>query len=180
MASVLTPGVLAVAELSSARLDGELYGLDEAFVPVDEVESSRTRASVLRGIAGTRLIAELDSALWVRGVTDRPPRVHTMCVARANRVKFPPSPRILVREVGHEIGDVEPIGGLPVTAPGRILYDLAFVDDRDRRADAVPLLRRFPEIADACAQRVADARSVPGKVQAMARIVEWQKEVSLR
>jgi len=183
MASVLTPGVLTVAELCSARLDGELFAVDEAFAPVDEAESAWMRAGVLRGVTGGRLTAELDSALWVRGVVARAPSRHTMCVARSNRLKFAPSPRIAVREMGHEPGDVEVIAGLCVTMPGRILFDLALLDGEERARDAVALMLRFPEIVEPCVRRVDEARSVPGKLRGEDRLRRWRigaEEISRR
>ena len=73
MASVLSPGPLPLAQLHAARLDGELFTVDERFSPVDEVETAWLRARALRSVAGSRMIAELDSAMWVHGLLALPP-----------------------------------------------------------------------------------------------------------
>jgi hypothetical protein len=175
MASVLGPGRLSVAELHAARLDGELYGLDERFSPVDEPDTSWHRATALRSVAGTRMIAELYSALWIHGLAALPPAVHTMCVGRSERVKFGPSPRFTVREMGHVAGDTVEIAGLLVTVPARILYDLAFVDEERASADARRILDRWPQLAPQCSVRIRDARNLPGKGAALRRLAEWRR-----
>jgi hypothetical protein len=173
MASVLGPGTLSVAELHAARLDGELYAVDERFSPIDEAETPWLRATAMRSLAGTRMIAELDSALWIHGLLAHPPAVHTVCVARSDRIKFPPSRRFVLREVTHAAGDTTEIAGLRVTVPGRILYDLAFAEASDAARRAGGLLVRWPQLADACARRIADAPNLPGKGVALRRLALW-------
>ena len=173
MASVLGPGPLSVAELHAARLDGELYTVDERFSPVDEAETAWLRATAMRSVAGTRMIAELDSALWIHGLLAYPPAVHTVCIARSDRIKFPPSRRFALREVTHAPGDITEIAGLRVTVPGRILYDLAFAESADAALRAHGLLVRWPDLADACARRIAAAPNLPGKGMALRRLALW-------
>jgi hypothetical protein len=173
MASVLGPGTLSVAELHAARLDGELYAVDERFSPVDEAETAWLRAAAMRSLAGTRMIAELDSALWIHGLLAHPPAVHTVCVARSDRIKFPPSRRFVLREVTHAAGDTTEIAGLRVTVPGRVLYDLAFAEAADAARHANGLIVRWPQLADACARRIADAPNLPGKGVALRRLALW-------
>lgn len=176
MASVLGPGPLSVAELHAARLDGELYALDERFSPVDEVDTSWQRATALRSVAGSRMVAELRSALWIHGLRAFPPSVHTMCVGRSERVKFRPSPRFAVREMGHVPGDTVEIAGLLVTVPARILYDLAFLDGEREAADAGRILDRWPQLARSCIGRIRDARNLPGKGAALRRLAGWRRD----
>lgn len=173
MASLLGPGALSLAELHAARLDGEVYSVDERFSPVDEVDTAWLRAAALRSVAGTRMIAELDSALWVYGLLAFPPPIHTMCVARSDRIKFPPSRRIALREVTHSTGDVAEVAGLRVTVPGRILFDLAFSDRSDGADRARALLARWPPLAGACARRISAVPNLPGKGVALRRLDEW-------
>jgi hypothetical protein len=173
MASVLGPGTLSVAELHAARLDGELYAVDERFSPIDEAETAWLRATAMRSLAGTRMIAELDSALWIHGLLAHPPAVHTVCVARSDRIKFPPSRRFVLREVTHSAGDTTEIAGLWVTVPGRILYDLAFAETAGAARRAGSLLIRWPQLADACTRRIADAPNLPGKGAALRRLALW-------
>jgi hypothetical protein len=173
MASVLGPGSLSLAELYAARLDGELFSVDERFSPVDEADTAWLRATALRSVTGTRMIAEVDSALWIHGLRALPPAVHTMCVARSDRIKFPPSRRFVLREVTHSPGDVAEVAGLRVTVPARILYDLAFAEQPGTPGSALALLARWPELCDTCARRIADAPNLPGKGMALRRLAEW-------
>ena len=173
MASVLSPGALPLAELHAARLDGELFTIDERFSPVDEVETAWLRARALRSVAGTRMIAELDSALWVHGLLPVVPSIHTMCVPRSDRLKFPPSPRFVLREMTHEPGDTMEIAGLRVTVPARILHDLALVEREDVVGAARSILGRHPELAHECARRISDTPNLPGKGRALRRLEEW-------
>lgn len=178
MASVLCPGgVLAVAELNAARLDGELFAVDEAFAPVDEVDDTRLRASALSELIGTRLIAELDSALWIHGIRSLPPALHRVCVSRSDRLKFAPSPRFVVREVTHGPCDIERIGELRVTTPARILFDLSVLGGEQAPRDASGLLQRWPHLATECVERVEAAPNLPGKIAALARLREWMADV---
>jgi hypothetical protein len=180
MASVLRPGgVLAVAELSAARLDGEVFCVDEAFAPVDEVDCGGLRALAMLELTGTRMIAELDSALWINGIHPAPPSVHRVCVARTDRMKFAPSPRFVVREVTLRPGDVESISGMRVTVPARILFDLAVLGGSDSSSDAAALLERWPTCLHACVSRVEKTRNLPGKNAALARLREWTAQPAL-
>lgn len=177
MASILGPGSLSLAELYAARLDGELFSVDERFSPVDEADTTWLRAAALRSVAGTRMIAEIDSALWIHGLRAVPPAVHTMCVGRSDRIKFPPSRRFVLREVTHAPGDVAEVAGLRVTVPARILYDLAFAEQAGAAGSASALLTRWPELCETCARRVADAPNLPGKGTALRRLAEWKAGV---
>lgn len=177
MPSLLGPGVLSLAELHAARLDGELYGLDELFAPVDEADTAWRRAAALRCMTGTRMIAELRSAMWIHGLRPFPPAVHTVCVGRSERVKFAPSPRVVVREMTHVGGDTVEIAGLRVTVPERIVYDLAFLGDAVAADDAVRIIAASPWLADRCARRIRDARNLPGKGRALRRLAEWREPV---
>ena len=113
------------------------------------------------------------SALWVYGLLAFPPPIHTMCVARSDRIKFPPSRRIALREVTHSTGDVAEVAGLRVTVPGRILFDLAFSDRSDGADRARALLARWPPLAGACARRISAVPNLPGKGVALRRLDEW-------
>ena len=180
MASVLHgDGVLGVAELTAARLDGEVFRVDEAFAPVDEVEGPALRGAALRGLTGTRLIAELDSALWILGVRPGVPALHRVCVTRCDRMKFAPSPRFVVREVTLSADDVSEVGGMRVTVPARILFDLALAGGPRAEEDAAVLLARWPSCLDDCAGRLGNVRNLPGKNAALARLASWAGQPAL-
>ncbi|GAB3387924.1 hypothetical protein GCM10027568_08330 [Humibacter soli] len=168
--------MLAVAELNAARLDGELYAIDEAFAPVDEVDDARLRAAALLELIGTRLIAELDSALWIHGILSLPPALHRVCVSRSDRLKFAPSPRFVVREVTHGPYDIEGVGELRVTTPARILFDLSVLGGDEAARHAAALIQRWPHLAAECVERIDEAPNLPGKIAALARLREWMAE----
>lgn len=175
MASVLDPVVLPLAELHAARLDGELFAVDECFSPVDEVESLWLRAEALRRSAGTRMMAELSTATWLFGVRAAAPRVHTMCVPRSDRIKVPLTPRYVVREVTHDPDDVARVCGIGVTVPARTLFDLALTKTEGRDDDALGVLVRWPELAEGCARRIEAARNLPGKIDALRSVGRWER-----
>jgi hypothetical protein len=173
MASVLRSDVLSLAELHAARLDGELFSVDEYFSPVDEVETLWLRAEALRLAAGTRMIAELATAAWLHGARAMPPTLHTMCVPRSDRMKVPPAPRYVVREVTHTTADIATVRGLRVTVPARTLFDLALTRTRGADDDARGILERWPGLAAECTERITLARNLPGKVAALRRLESW-------
>lgn len=121
--AVLSAADLPLPELQAARLDGELFGLDAAFTPIDEIESPRLRAHAVHAGRSDRLIAEQHSAAWIWGATARPPLPHRLCVALGARVRH--STREPVREVVIDPGEIASFDGLLVTAPLRTVLDLA-------------------------------------------------------
>ena len=122
--SVLSSIDLPVPELYAARLDGELFELDECFCPIDEIEKRRHRALALAAILPARLIAEQRTAAWVFGALDTPPTRHQACANTTARAR-PPSVRVNVREVVIDDGDVLTLSGVNVTSPLRTAVDLA-------------------------------------------------------
>jgi hypothetical protein len=123
--AVLSSSDLPEAELCAARLDGEVYRIDECFSPIDEIERPITRANALSSITPARFIAEQRTAAWLHGALAFPPGVHQFCVAAGARAKPSHGGRINVREV--EIGhrEIQSIGGIRVTTPLRTAVDLA-------------------------------------------------------
>ena len=64
---------LSLAELSAARLDGDLVELGDAFIPADAIETGALRAGSLTSMLGDTLAAtHLTAATSTRGHT-RPP-----------------------------------------------------------------------------------------------------------
>ena len=66
------PGVLfhsdlPEAELHAAKLDGELYPVDQCFSPIDTIEGRWNRARALLLTVPARLIAEQRTAAWIYG-----------------------------------------------------------------------------------------------------------------
>lgn len=115
---------LSLAELSAARLDGDLVDVGEAFMPTDAVETSALRAASLRRLIPATVALTRISAAWVHGAWPSPPARHT--VQRCARVRLHVrDPRILYRDRLVPAADVTVIGGVAVTSPGRTLADLA-------------------------------------------------------
>jgi len=138
----LTGADLPIAELSGARLDGELFSLAGSWCPVDTLDGPATRAAALAELAGLaglaglarlagsaepasrRLVAERMSAAWIFGLAPEPAQ-HQFCVDVTARIRKPEGPTALVREVRLRPDDVRAVGRLLVTVPRRTAVDLA-------------------------------------------------------
>ncbi len=172
--AVLSARDLPIAELQAARLDGELFAIDECFSPIDEIEQQRHRAASLAVLVPGRLIAEQHSAAWIHGALDRPPARHEFCADTRARVR-PSAPRFALREVVIDPIDLLEIGGLGVTAPLRTVLDLArFSTDfgaREREITrALMECGRFD--LDDCMAALDRRRNLPGKRRAIIRLTE--------
>lgn len=164
---------LPQAELHAARLDGELYAVDDCFSPIDEVERSALRAMSLSAWLSPRLIAEQRTAAWVLSVLATPPTQHQFCADIAARVRPVGVPRITVREVVIDESDLIDCAGLSVTTPLRTVVDLArfsasFGDSELAIASGLMRLGGFG-VAE-CAAMLDRRRNLPGKRRALGRI----------
>lgn len=147
---------LSQAELSAARLDGDVVALGEAFVPADVVETPALRAASLGGLLGDTLAASHLSAAWVHGGLDDPPPRHTVQRAVSRRLHHVIDRRVRYRDPSVPGADLLRIGGVAVTTVARTVADLARTPDRaytsvlERWADAdasvvAPALRWLSE-----------------------------------
>lgn len=172
LASVLTTGDLPLAELHAARLDGELFAIDECFAPVDTVDTPALRGAALLSLCGPRAIGVLESALWVHGVLHVPPAVHQVRVHRTERTRLPSSRRLAGGERQFALGDVQVIGGMSVATEARCLVDLLFGDEFGpaRQRTVTAMLRDDISRARACVRRIRDADHLPGKRRALQRL----------
>ncbi|HEY8912229.1 type IV toxin-antitoxin system AbiEi family antitoxin [Lacisediminihabitans sp.] len=165
---------LPLAELTAARIDGEVYAVDECFSPLDEFEATPHRALALLASFPRRLIAEQHTAAWVLGAQPAPPVVHQFCVSIETRTRPTIAMRISVREVVIDDDDLLDVGGLPVTTPLRTAVDLArcAVDfgERDLRL-AAELMRIGGFGVDDCAELLNRRRNLPDKRVALERLV---------
>ncbi|WP_150309257.1 hypothetical protein [Planctomonas psychrotolerans] len=125
LSAVLSPLDLPLAELCAARLDGELYRVDECFRPVDSPSGRAERGAALAAVAPARVIAELGSAAWVWGAVGEPPLPHRFCVDTMSRVHPGAAAGRILREVVVDRDDVVSFGGMPVTSVLRTCADLA-------------------------------------------------------
>jgi hypothetical protein len=170
---VLSRSDLPEAELCAARLDGELYRIDECFSPIDEVESPITRANALSSITPARFIAEQRTAAWLYGALGFPPAVHQFCVAARARAKPPHGRRMTVREVEIDDPEIQAFGGIRVTTPLRTAVDLARFSrlfGTEERQIVTALLAIDGVGFDECRVAVNLRRNLPGKRLALRRI----------
>lgn len=170
---VLSRFDLPEAELHAARLDGELFAIDECFGPVDLAPQASLRAASLAAILPSRLIAEQRTAAWVLGALLDPPAQHQLCADSGARYRFAGAARFRVREVVLDADDVTMIGGLRVTTPLRTAIDLArfCAEFGEAEAAIVAGLARIGgfDLPDATAG-LERRRHLPGKVRAAQRL----------
>jgi len=171
---VLAGGDLPLAELHAARLDGEVYPLDDCFSPVDALERTTSRALVIRSSWDTRFIAEQRSAAWVWGAQPSPPRPHELCTGIQTRVRQPPPYEATVREVVVDEHDLTRVAGVWVTTPLRTVTDLARFSAVFDATEAVVVkalmtIGRFS--LEECAVALDKHRNLPHKRQAWRRLV---------
>jgi hypothetical protein len=171
--SVLSSLDLPLPELQAARLDGELFSVDECFSPIDEIERREHRARALALQLSPRLIAEQRTAAWVYGARDTPPSIHELCARIEARIRPSSLLRLALREVVIEDCDLTTIGDLQLTTPARTVVDLArfrpTFDDADRTTvSRLMSIGRFG-IAE-CIAILNRRRNLPGKRAALERI----------
>lgn len=168
---VLTSRDLPLAELSGARIDGEVFALGEAWCPIDEIESPASRARVAGLLVPARAIAERMSAAWIYGFAPEPLR-HQFCVDIGARAHIPLSPRLQLREVICSPEDNRTIGGLRVTTPLRTFVDLALCTPDDP-VGLVPLLAELlgsGSFGQEQASRLLCRPHLPNKTRALHRL----------
>lgn len=122
--AVLTPFDLPLAELTAARLDGELCRLGDGYAPIDIPDSPAHRAASLRPGLHDRIIAEQHTAAWIWGAVDRMPQPARFAVAIGARVGRVLGGAALVREVVIGPEETASVAGLTVTTPLRTALDL--------------------------------------------------------
>jgi hypothetical protein len=122
--TALTAADLPVAELASARLDGEVFTLGGSWCPVDALDGPETRAGALAGIAPRHAAAERLTAAWIYGLVPEPAE-HQFCVDVGARTGNPPGAGVHLREVRLGRDDTVLLGPLAVTTGLRTAIDLA-------------------------------------------------------
>ncbi len=170
---VLTAHDLPIAELTAARLDGEVFGVDGCFAPVDEIEQPAHRVLALRSAVHDRLIAEQLTAAWIWGALSAPPAHHQFCAALGARVSRTSVPWRSVREVVIDPEELVLVNGMHVTTPLRTIVDIARFADTftHRHAHAILALQRVSGIGPAdVVVEINRRRNLPGKRRALARI----------
>ncbi|MCX7521713.1 hypothetical protein OSC27_05395 [Microbacterium sp. STN6] len=174
---VLTETDLPLAELCAARMDGEVFAIDECFAAIDEVERSALRAGSLASLIPAHAIAESASALWVYGIDRLPPPRHTLCVPISRRARIAPSARWHVSERVIRESEIERIGELRIVTPMFAALDLLHRTDRFDAADVrrIRSLMRLGSFGAAECRALVEARSsIPGSRLARNRLDSLQ------
>ena len=159
---------LSPAELSAARLDGDVVELGEAYIPADAVETRALRAGSLSGILGDTLAATHLSAAWVHGALDEPPARHTVQRGGSRRRHQVFGRRVVYRDPAVPADDLWRVGGVLVTSPPRTLADLARVPDDEYTDAACRLADAMPGLASEAIAWFEARGPVPNKRPAIA------------
>ncbi|GAB3606366.1 hypothetical protein GCM10027413_17750 [Conyzicola nivalis] len=174
LAPVLHAGDLPLAELCAARLDGELFGADEAFLPIDVGVGPLERATAAGRFWPGRLIAERATAAWIWGAMPDPPLRHQLCASKDARARPPVPARSTVREVTIAPDEYAYVATLRVTTPLRTLVDLARFGDDYTDADrgiARALIALDDLTVAHCRQALDRRRNLPAKKLAWSRLL---------
>lgn len=171
--AVLSSRDLPDPELQAARLDGELFAIDECFSPIDEIEQRSHRAAAIAALVPDRLIAEQHSAAWVYGALRRPPARHEFCADTRARVRPASVGRFALREVVIDDIDLRQVGAMTVTSPLRTVLDLARFSVEFAHSEQCIIGRLMNldgfDLTD-CATALDRRRNLPGKRLALERL----------
>ncbi|WP_454262381.1 hypothetical protein [Pseudoxanthomonas mexicana] len=115
---------LSAAELSAARLDGDLVEIGEGYMPTDAVETRELRAGSLRTRIPATLALTRASAAWIHGAVADPPPRHIVQRTAPRRGNYVRDLRLDYRDQRIAPADVQWITGVAVTTPARTLADL--------------------------------------------------------
>ena len=171
--AVLDTDDLPLAELCAARLDGELFAIDDGWAPVDEPDLPGFRAAVTALRVPRALIIERMSAAWVHGAIVAPPPVAQFCVPLSARIAVIGDQRATVREVRIDDGEVTRFGDIRCTTPVRTAFDLLrdpTLDESHAVRAVAALLAARPALGDDVRDRLASATRMPHKTAALARL----------
>lgn len=157
------PGaLLSQAELNSARLDGLLIEVGEAYMPPDLPEDEAARIGSLAPILSPGYAACGPTAAWVHGVGHEPPYCHHVQRVSAKRPRVRPLRGVVVHDRRLGDHDVQFISGAPVTTRLRTLIDLVLAAGRD--PEAAEWMRRL-------------ARTHPGLVPQVREVIEARQRM---
>jgi len=172
---------LSMAELSAARLDGDVVELGDAFIPADAVETRGLRAGSLAGVLGDTLAATHLTAAWVHGALPDPPARHTVQRGVTRRLHRVPDRRLVYRDLAVDPADLVRLGGVWVTTPARTLADLSRVDDPAHARAAHLMVEADPAAAEEAIAWLEEHRLLPRRqagLAALRRCVAAQEDVT--
>jgi len=171
--AVLSSQDLPLPELCAARLDGELFGLCDGFVVIDQPDHRNQRAAAVLIGQPERVIAEQRTAAWIWGAIEEPPWPHELCVGSSARVRSSGSGWTNVREVVIEQSEIAIVAGLQVTTPLRTIVDLTrfatpFGESEVRIVKAM-IASSNMQLSD-CKNALSERRNLPNKRRALERL----------
>ena len=176
--AVLGTDHLPLAELCAARLDGELFAIDDGWAPVDEPDLPAFRAMATALRAPRALIIERMSAAWVHGARDAPPAVAQFCVPLDARIAVIGDHRAVVREVRIDGDDIVRFGEIRCTSLERTAFDLLrdpTLADAEVVAVVAALIGGQPSLAGALHDRFDAAVRLPHKATARRRLEDAER-----
>lgn len=164
---------LPIAELCAARLDGEVFAIDDGWAPVDEPDLPAFRAAVVALRMPRPLVIERMSAAWVHGGLLVAPEIAQFCVPHSARIAVIGDRRAVVREVKLDDGDLVEFGGIRCTSVERTGFDLLRdpgSDDEGVESAVGALIATRPWLASRLRDRLDGAIRMPHKALALARL----------
>ncbi|GAA1754531.1 hypothetical protein GCM10009747_10600 [Agromyces humatus] len=164
---------LPLAELCAARIDGDLFAIDEGWAPIDEPDLPSLRAAVVALRVSRSLIIERLSAAWVYDALDTAPRTAQFCVPHRSRIAAIADRRITIREVVLTDDEVAELGGVSCTTPARTAFDLlreTSLPDADSVGIVARLLAPRPRLESQIRERLARAQRMPHRARALVRL----------
>ena len=171
--AVLGTDDLPLAELCAARIDGELFAIDEGWAPIDEPDLPSLRAAVVALRVSRSLIIERLSAAWVHGALDSAPRIAQFCVPHRSRIASIADRRVTIREVVLADDEVVEIGTVRCTTPARTAFDLlreTSLPDADSECVVARLLAPRPRLEGQIRERLDRAQRMPHRARALLRL----------
>lgn len=171
--AVLGTDDLPLAELCAARIDGDLFAIDEAWAPIDEPDVPSLRAAVVALRVSRSLIIERLSAAWVHDAVDTPPRTAQFCVPHGSRIATIADRRVSIREVVLTDDEFVELGGVRCTTPARTAFDLlreSSLADADSERIVARLIATRPRLEDQIRERFDRARRMPHRARALVRL----------
>lgn len=170
---------LSQAELTAARIDGDLVEVGDAFMPADAVETPQLRAGSLRALVPPRIAATRATAAWVHGAIAEPPSRHCVQRATSTRIHHVVDRRLRYSDRPLPAEHVVTIAGVAVTNPERTLTDLVrdhHGGDAHAGVLAEAMIAWKPDLARLTALWLAAAPPMRNKRPALLRLRERAQE----
>nr|WP_201469795.1 type IV toxin-antitoxin system AbiEi family antitoxin [Microbacterium hydrocarbonoxydans] len=177
----LAGSALTVAELTAARIDGDLFEIGDGYIPADLVEARSTRASSIAHLIPIDTAASGPSAAWIHGAGDAPPAIHHVRRAVERRIRSTRRARIVLHDTSVASTELEVLGGVLVMTPARTMVDLALGLHRDESLMRwLVLLSEVDEtLIDAAIRHIERLARVPGTKAAHAALVRTRSRIRM-